>query len=350
MAGSTTYIYGLTDPRTQQLRYVGKSHNPTKRKRGHLKDPARTHKACWIRSLLKEDLAPEVIILEEVHRASWEDAEKWWIAYFRSIGADLTNATSGGEGLRDPSPETLAKMFGHYVSPETKEKIRQKAIGRPSSRKGIALTDVTKAKLKLAGQARRHSEETKAKMSATRTGKKHSPETRANIGAGNIGKHSGKICSEETRRKISEACKGHLVSEQHREIIRKTHTGKFVSEATREKLRQANLGKTLSEEHKAKLRNVVVSPETRAKISAGNKGKVLSEEQKTRLREANVGRTRSEEVKENMRKGNAEAKARRDALGIKKKAPSPEAVAIRVASYKATVAKRKALKEQLNGR
>lgn len=72
--------------------------------------------------------------------------------------------------------------------------------------------------------------------------------------------HTGKIVSDETRKKLSMA-----------------NTGRVTTEETKEKLRQANLGKTASEETRQKLSAVlkgrVVSPETRNKISESKKGK-----------------------------------------------------------------------------
>ncbi len=55
--------------------------------------------------------------------------------------------------------------------------------------------------------------------------------------------HKGKIVSEETRRKLSESCKG-------RPSPRK---GVILSEETKQKLREANLGKKMSEETKRKV-------------------------------------------------------------------------------------------------
>lgn len=46
----TTFIYGLTCPRTGNVRYVGKSSDPKKRLRRHLQDAplARYHRECWL--------------------------------------------------------------------------------------------------------------------------------------------------------------------------------------------------------------------------------------------------------------------------------------------------------------
>lgn len=49
--------------------------------------------------------------------------------------------------------------------------------------------------------------------------------------------------SEETRRKMSAAHKGHAISEKHREILRRAHTGRIVPEDARAKMRGPNSGR-----------------------------------------------------------------------------------------------------------
>ena len=52
----TTKIYTLTDPITNQVRYVGKSNNPLKRYYKHLNESlksTKTHKNNWINKLIK---------------------------------------------------------------------------------------------------------------------------------------------------------------------------------------------------------------------------------------------------------------------------------------------------------
>jgi len=96
-------IYGLVDPRNDQLRYVGKTkHQLSRRLTQHMADARgqykNYHSSNWMRSLLVKGLEPEIFLIESVARAEWEEAEQFWIAYFRYIGANLTNLTAGGEG------------------------------------------------------------------------------------------------------------------------------------------------------------------------------------------------------------------------------------------------------------
>lgn len=96
-------IYGLIDPRTQQLRYVGKSCSGLKRPRQH-RSPggikrATGHAGSWLRSLFAAGLRPEFCVLEE-HGNSEDllESEVFWIGYFKMIGANLTNMQAGGDG------------------------------------------------------------------------------------------------------------------------------------------------------------------------------------------------------------------------------------------------------------
>ncbi len=110
-------IYGLFDPATQELRYVGKTiGSPFKRLLlGHLKEartsPKITHKLNWLRSLLKLELIPEVEVLEGniYGEEQLNEAEIWHIAYWKSLGCRLTNGTPGGDGQSSQSAKDLWK-------------------------------------------------------------------------------------------------------------------------------------------------------------------------------------------------------------------------------------------------
>ena len=94
-------IYGLIDPRDNQCRYVGKTNNFKRRGREHVLPAnlrAHTHKNKWLKSLIKNDVLPDMFVLEETCESDWEVAEEFWIGYLRMIGSNLTNGSSGGEG------------------------------------------------------------------------------------------------------------------------------------------------------------------------------------------------------------------------------------------------------------
>jgi hypothetical protein len=106
------FIYGLFDPFTQELRYIGKTkRSPRERLNGHIYNAQRgknTHTSFWIRTLLAKGSRPELQLLEECVDTNAE--ERFWIQYYRYVGCRLTNHTAGGDGCQDPSPETRKKL------------------------------------------------------------------------------------------------------------------------------------------------------------------------------------------------------------------------------------------------
>lgn len=94
-----TCVYALSDPTTGAVCYVGKSNDPQMRLRAHCAEARRysgSHRAAWIRSLLLAEKRPALVILERC--LDFAEAERRWIAHFRSRGCQLTNATDGGDG------------------------------------------------------------------------------------------------------------------------------------------------------------------------------------------------------------------------------------------------------------
>lgn len=110
MEKRTTAIYGLLNPATGELRYVGRSVQPATRLKQHIgsvrwEKYQRIHLTRWIAQLLDQGLTPEMIILEEGPGEFWREAEAFWIAYFKSLGCDMVNAAPGGVGMGEASPE-----------------------------------------------------------------------------------------------------------------------------------------------------------------------------------------------------------------------------------------------------
>jgi DNA-binding XRE family transcriptional regulator len=113
------YIYGLIDPRTRTLRYVGASIDPAKRLKEHLGFARRLPSVLpskrlgpWLAELIALDIEPEMVILETTDEADAQAAEDRWIAAYEAKG-DLCNragATThrrmGVERPERPSPES----------------------------------------------------------------------------------------------------------------------------------------------------------------------------------------------------------------------------------------------------
>lgn len=172
---SVCFIYGLIDPRTGLVRYVGKTAVGMRRPQSH-RTPCilradQTHKGRWIRQLVAEGLLYVITVLEEVEVNHLSIAERSWIARGRELGWPLTNSTDGGEGLS-----------GHVFSPEHRQRISCANKGRrlteaqrariASARRGKPLSLAAREKLREAG---RHA----------RLGTKHTAEAKARVGAAN---------------------------------------------------------------------------------------------------------------------------------------------------------------------
>lgn len=152
LEGKPVYIYGLRDPETHLIRYIGKAENPKARLSGHLRDKANCHRVHWIQGLLARGLKPEVVIIEKIEGEwPWQESERHWIDYGRRNGWDLTNNTDGGDGVcglpaetrsrmrktwlgRKHTPESLLRIGaasrGRHHTPEHKERMRNLMRGR----------------------------------------------------------------------------------------------------------------------------------------------------------------------------------------------------------------------------
>jgi group I intron endonuclease len=163
------YVYGLFDPRNDELRYVGYTQNYKNRLNQHCRPSklkANSHKNNWIKSIKANNSIPKIQILE-THNTKTDalNAEIDLIAYFKYIGCDLTNVTDGGdEGVI------------YTRTDEIRSKISKSSTGRKH-------TEETKCKISktLTGIKRNHSEEHKKKISQTLTGRKLSEDTKKNI-------------------------------------------------------------------------------------------------------------------------------------------------------------------------
>lgn len=93
------FIYGLKDPLTNDIRYVGKTTNVKRRFSAHISRSKRNkyHSATWINSLIKNGYKPILEVIEVANSDNWVERKKYWITYYRSL-FDLTNILEGGDG------------------------------------------------------------------------------------------------------------------------------------------------------------------------------------------------------------------------------------------------------------
>lgn len=230
-------IYGLYDPLTNELRYVGQTTTTVaQRLAAHLCPSSlrkHSHLACWLRSLQAKGHKPSTSVLAEAKdQAELDQLEMDHIAFSRKAGLRLTNGSAGGAG-----------PWGREVSTETREKLSEAQRGVPRKKKSPEekqhLSQVMKGrttnppehyeKLRLAKIGVARSEETKAKISASKKANPHS--------------RSGWTHSEETKAKVSASRKGKLVGEGHHQfrddistayILRRLGEGAFKAEIARE--------------------------------------------------------------------------------------------------------------------
>lgn len=199
------FIYGLKDPATQKIRYIGATKNLKKRFLTHLTSKPNTHKGSWIVSLKRRNLNPELVILREVEASEWKMAEVEYIRKYRGLGYDLTNSTDGGDGVTNLPLEIRERIkranMGKVISEETRQRLKESHIGQKPWNKGKIGC----------GKGRIVFEETRKKIRATMTGQKHSMERVEANRLSHLGQpawNKGRRFSIEARKKMSEAHKG----------------------------------------------------------------------------------------------------------------------------------------------
>lgn len=164
-------LYGLLDPATLKLRYVGVTYcadGPDKRYRQHLSSARNPRTPCahWIASLAKRGLKPSFVIFADTYSGrDMYEMEVDIIARQRAAGTPLLNVTPGGRGGgigpksaehaarisaglkgKPKPPRTVEwrashaeKMRGKKHSPETlakmRESVQRRVADRPESLK-----------------------------------------------------------------------------------------------------------------------------------------------------------------------------------------------------------------------
>lgn len=93
------WIYALKDPRDNSFKYVGMTKNPTKRLYDHIHEKkGKTKKINWIKKLIKLNLLPLMIILDETNNVEVEKMETYYIKKLIDEGNELLNYDENGIG------------------------------------------------------------------------------------------------------------------------------------------------------------------------------------------------------------------------------------------------------------
>ena len=155
------FIYGLVDPTTKEIRYVGQTTAGLSRPRKHLCPSKRggvdTPLKSWINALVANKLMPEITILEECEKFQLNGLEQVHIAYLKYLGNSLLNRDGGGQGGNKLPP-----------GPQSPELIKKRADGRRGKKNSKPMSEEQKAYFSQLYKGKVNSEETKQKMSEAR--------------------------------------------------------------------------------------------------------------------------------------------------------------------------------------
>lgn len=151
-------IYGLHDPRTGELRYIGKANDVGKRFKDHLRETRRrTPLYDWIKMLRGLGLVPRMEVLECCGVGAWQEAEIRAIADARAAGIRLLNVAEGGNEpfcSTEIRAENGRKSVAARTSTPLKARVYQLKRHIGQLLKAGYVNEATKAKLRLAAGKR----------------------------------------------------------------------------------------------------------------------------------------------------------------------------------------------------
>lgn len=177
----TTFIYALSDPDTNEIRYIGKANNIKYRLWSHLHEAKRDlrnlRKCNWIKSLMSKGKRPIISVVEEVPFEHWVEREIYWIAEFKARGCNLINMTDGGECgvISENCKLALSKVKRGHTAGTFKHSEETKAIIK-AKRALQVITEEHKQKTSLKMKNVKKSETHKQNISKGRTGIKFTQE------------------------------------------------------------------------------------------------------------------------------------------------------------------------------
>lgn len=227
-----SYIYTLNHPVTNEIRYVGWTHNSVERRLyDHCRDREwNAHKVNWIKTLLP--LKPTINIIETIPpMKNWEEREQYWIQFYKNEGKKLINKTIGGEGTTgykhtDKYKQALSeRQKGRKLPKEVYDKIADRLRGRTRPQHVIDA------------------------IRAANTGERSHC-------FGKPAHNRGVPSSEESKRKLSESRKGIVISAEHRIKLSEALKGKPKSEEHNKKVGDALRGRKQSDQTIATLTEV----------------------------------------------------------------------------------------------
>lgn len=114
-------IYGLIDPTSKEVRYIGKTTTSLKtRLNNHLykvrSKRDKSKKAIWIQELFSKNQVPEIVELYKSSEEDWKEKERKFISQY----PNLVNSTRGGNGAhsRKQLPLEIQEQLGKISDTE----------------------------------------------------------------------------------------------------------------------------------------------------------------------------------------------------------------------------------------
>ena len=207
---SCFYVYEHWRPNTNKCFYVGKGKGKRAWDLQNMRNP---HFKSVVSKLTFLGFSIDVRIIKS--ELSEDEALSLEIERIAMYGIDnLTNMTLGGDGMKNPTDETRAKMSAsqkkRFQNPIEKEKMSIVRKGRVTSEK-------TKIKLSIAGTGKKHTPETIEKMKIAAKKRGISPITRAAQKMAITGRKRSPF-SNETRQRMSESAKKREHLRRSREV------------------------------------------------------------------------------------------------------------------------------------
>lgn len=122
-------VYTLSDPRTNEVRYVGCTLDVKRRFNDHMRNQeGNSRKRAWIDELKAQGLQPVLFVLEdELKEAEAFNHEAYWIVQYRDHGASLLNYQHAQPGV--PYREHK-RHISSYVVYSKKQYEYYKSLGR----------------------------------------------------------------------------------------------------------------------------------------------------------------------------------------------------------------------------
>lgn len=112
----STYIYAIKDMKGQAI-YVGKSNDPPRRFKEHLRGSGNTSLVVLIEEQGEDNFSLEILENVGCAKEFWRPREQYWIKKFKQMGYPLCNMNEGGGGPTKHTQEALDKISKNSSKP-----------------------------------------------------------------------------------------------------------------------------------------------------------------------------------------------------------------------------------------